>query len=112
MKADPGIALVPVPVAPITVHLAQERGYVLCGRFDLLKTHDVRPLRDDPVVNLLLARADAVDVPGRDLQHAPLTSCSAGCAATRACSRGARSSLNGTSSARSARPNRGAPRLD
>src|SRR5262249_43677378 len=34
---------------------------------ELLQAHDVRPIAQQPLAYLRLARADAVDVPGRDL---------------------------------------------
>jgi hypothetical protein len=43
-------------------------GQLLGRGLDLLQADDIRLITREPVEELLLARADAVDVPGRDLQ--------------------------------------------
>jgi hypothetical protein len=58
-----------VPVTPVALQLAEGLGHLVGGRFDFLKADDIRALAIDPFSDLLLARADAVDVPGGQLQR-------------------------------------------
>ena len=63
-----------MPVAPVAGELAERRRDLVGRRLDLLQADDVRLLAADPLEHLRLARADAVDVPGRDLHGAPRAS--------------------------------------
>ena len=72
VQGDAGVPLAAVPVAPIALHLAEGRRYLFGRGFDFLQADDVRALLRDPLVDLRLSRPDAVDVPGRELEHCRL----------------------------------------
>jgi hypothetical protein len=69
VKADAGVRLLAVPVAPVAVHAEEGGGNLIRGGFDFLQADDVRAVARDPFVDLRVARPDAVDVPGGDLQN-------------------------------------------
>ena len=69
VQGDAGVALVAVPVAPVALHLAESGRHLIGCGLDLLQADDVRSLARDPLLHLRLPRADAVDVPGGDLQE-------------------------------------------
>ena len=66
-ERDARVGALPVPVGPVVGKPAERRGNLLARRLQLLQADDVRLLAADPLDQLRLARADAVDVPGRDL---------------------------------------------
>jgi hypothetical protein len=68
VEAHARIAFLPVPVAPVTLQLAERGRNLIGGSLDLLQAHDVGPIPGNPLLNLLLPRADPVDVPRRDPQ--------------------------------------------
>ena len=67
VQADARVALAAVPVAPVALHLAEFRRNLIGGGFDFLEADDVRAIAFDPLDDLGVTRADAVDVPGGDL---------------------------------------------
>src|SRR4051794_27025905 len=66
VEAHPRVAARPVPVAPVAVQLAQLLRELGGGGLDLLQADHVRPVALQPLKELRLAGADAVDVPGSD----------------------------------------------
>ena len=68
-KADAGVALAAVPVAPVALHLAEGGGHLVGSGLDFLQADDVRALARDPFLDLRVPRPDAVDVPGGDLHE-------------------------------------------
>ena len=69
VQRDAGVALAAVPVAPVALEVAERRRDLVGRGLDLLQADDVRALARDPLLDLRLARADAVDVPGGDLHR-------------------------------------------
>ena len=69
VQADAGVALPAVPVAPVAVHLADGLGNLLRRGLDFLQAEDVGLLARDPLGDLRVPRANAVHVPGGNLQH-------------------------------------------
>ena len=63
------VPLGPVPVGPVSRDVAHGLGDVVDGGLDLLQAQDVRLLALHERGDLILARADAVDVPGGDLHR-------------------------------------------
>ena len=70
-KRDARVALAAVPVAPVALELEEQQRHLVEAGLDLLQADDVGPVALDPVEQLRLPRADAVDVPGRDLHEVP-----------------------------------------
>src|SRR4030095_11260201 len=60
------IALLPVPVAPVALHLAERGWNLIRGGLDFLEAEDGRTFALDEFLELRLPRANAVDVPRRD----------------------------------------------
>src|SRR6476660_5277312 len=67
VQRDTRISLCPVPVAPVALDLTEPHGQLIHGRLDLLEAQDVGLLPVDELLELRLARANSVDVPGCDL---------------------------------------------
>ena len=63
------VALRAVPVAPVALELAEPDRQLVGRRLDLLQADDVGLLALEPLLQLRLPRADAVDVPGGDLHR-------------------------------------------
>src|SRR5687768_13678625 len=66
---DTGIALLAVPVAPVGFDVAKLERQLIERRFDLLQADDVGFLSGEPLNQLTLPRADAIDVPRCDLHR-------------------------------------------
>src|ERR687897_252088 len=66
MQADSRVPLRAVPVAPVALEIAEPHGQLIERRLDLLQANHVRTLAIDPLQQLPVPRADAVDVPGGD----------------------------------------------
>jgi len=69
VEGDTGVALAAVPVAPISLQLAEEHRNLIGRSFDFLETHDIRTLALDPFLDLRLPRPDAVNVPCGEFQN-------------------------------------------
>src|SRR6476646_11305097 len=69
VQRDAGVALRAMPVAPVALDLAQPHGQLVHGRLDLLEAEDVGLLPVDEFLELRLASANAVDVPGCDFHR-------------------------------------------
>jgi len=69
VKPDAGVALAAVPVAPVALELAQPDWQLVNRRLDLLQAEHVRLLAFEVFLHLRLTRADAVDIPGRNLHR-------------------------------------------
>ena len=78
MKRNPGVALVAVPVAPVSLERGKLGRNVLRRSLDLLHAEDIRRLARDPFPDLRHPRPDPVDVPGGDLHRGALVSPRAG----------------------------------
>src|SRR5205085_4907323 len=74
MKRNPGVALVAVPVAPVSLEGSKLGRNVLRRCLDLLHAEDIRRLAGDPLPDLRHPRPDPVDVPGGDLHRGALVS--------------------------------------
>ena len=72
VEGDARVPLVAVPVAPVALEVAHERGHRFRRGLDLLQAQDVGLLASHPLEHGLGAGADAVDVPRRDL-HASIS---------------------------------------
>ena len=57
-----------MPVSPVAFDVAQREGQLIERGLDFLQADDVGTFARDPLEQLRLPGADAVDVPGRDLQ--------------------------------------------
>jgi hypothetical protein len=68
-QTNPGIPLRSVPVAPVVFELAQKHRDLVGRRLDLLQAQDVWPFFAHPVLHLIEAGADTVDVPGANLER-------------------------------------------
>ena len=68
MQRHAGVAAGAVPERVVVGELAA-LGHLVGPRLDLLQAHDVRPVALQPVAELRLAGANAVDVPGGDLHR-------------------------------------------
>jgi hypothetical protein len=66
-QRHPRVTLGSVPVRPVARDVADGLGDVVDGGLDLLKAQDIRLLALDESRDLVLPRADPVDVPGGDL---------------------------------------------
>jgi hypothetical protein len=75
VKADAGVTLAAVPVAPVAVEIEEQIGNLLGRRLDFLQADDVRALPRDPFLNLRVPRPDAVDVPSGDFQNRACDAC-------------------------------------
>src|SRR6478609_7586760 len=64
-----GIALLAVPVAPVTLHLAESRRNLVGRGLDLLEAENIRALALDEFLQLRLTSANAVHVPGGDFHR-------------------------------------------
>src|ERR1041385_3640577 len=73
MQGHAGVAAVPVPVAPVALQAADRRRDLLDLRLDLLQADHVGLRVADPLEELLVTRADAVDVPGGDFHGGALS---------------------------------------
>ena len=69
VQRDARVALAAVPVTPVALDVAQPDGELVHGGLDFLQAEHVRLFALDEGLQLRLARADAVDVPGRDLHQ-------------------------------------------
>src|SRR5207253_11007917 len=69
---DARVPLVPVPEAPVAAHRADWLRHCVRRSFDFLEAEDVGLLALDPLQHFAGAGADAVHVPGGDLQHGTL----------------------------------------
>jgi hypothetical protein len=61
------VAFLAVPVAPVVVDVAQLERQLIQRGFDFLQADEVGLFGGEPVEQLALPRANAVDVPGSDL---------------------------------------------
>ncbi len=69
VEADAGVALRPMPVAPIPFHLAQGNRDLVGRRLDFLQADNVGLLPFHPFLHLGLPRTDPVYVPRRDFHQ-------------------------------------------
>ena len=67
VQADARVALRSVPVAPVALEVAEAHGQLIERGLDLLQADHVRLVALDPLEQLAVPGADAVDVPGGDL---------------------------------------------
>src|SRR5918994_3164359 len=69
VQTDSGVSARAMPVTSIALELAKRRGNLRHGGLQFLKADYVRALALDPFEHLRFARANAVDVPGSNLQR-------------------------------------------
>ena len=67
VQPDARISFAAVPVAPVALELAQPHRQLIQRGFQLLQAEHVRPLALDELLQLRVARTDAVHVPRGDL---------------------------------------------
>ena len=70
-----GVCLPAVPITPITGQFQERGGDLRASRLQLLQTDNFRRLLFDPLQQLLITSANAVDVPSSDFQEARLILC-------------------------------------